>query len=129
VKHLSERFILHIHTQLIDTFGGKHGVRDQGLLESALAQPQLGFDGALHQGVIEAAAAYGFHLCHNHPFNDGNKRVAAVAMGAFLKLNGFTAAFEEVALYEAMMSVARGDWAKAELTTWLKKRSEVAPEK
>jgi death-on-curing protein len=103
-------------------------VRDQALLESALAQPQLGFaDSLLHQGVIEAAAAYGFHLCQNHPFNDGNKRVAAVAMGTFLKLNGFSARFDEVLLFEAIMNVARGDWGKAELTAWLGEQGGDAP--
>jgi death-on-curing protein len=129
VKHLSERFILHTHAQLIDTFGGSHGVRDQGLLESALAQPQMSFAGeSLHDGVIETAAAYAFHLCQNHPFHDGNKRVAAVAMGAFLNINGFTATFSEVELYNAIMSVAKGDWSKAELTTWLATRSQVKHE-
>jgi death-on-curing protein len=123
MNHLSERFILHIHAQLIDTFGGSHGVRDHGLLASALSQPQMYFDGQpLHSGVIETAAAYAFHLCQNHPFNDGNKRVAAVAMGTFLKINGVETTLDEVELYEAIMELARGNLDKAALTAWLKVR-------
>ncbi len=117
MKHLSERFILHIHTQLIDTFGGSHGIRDPGLLASAFAQPQI-------EGIIETAAAYAFHLCQNHPFHDGNKRVAAVAMGTFLKINGVKARFDEVELFEAVMNVAKGHWDKAALSEWLESRCE-----
>ena len=123
MNHLSERFILHIHAQLIDTFGGSHGVRDHSLLESALAQPQMYFDGQpLYSGVVETAAAYAFHLCQNHPFNDGNKRVAAVAMGTFLKINGVQTKLDEVELYEAIMELARGKLDKVALTAWLKVR-------
>ncbi len=127
MKHLSERFVLHVHAQLIDTFGGTHGVRDRGLLLSALPQPRAAFEGeALHEGVVDSAAAYGFHMCQNHPFHDGNKRVAAVAMGTFLEINGYTASFDEVELYQAIMRVARGDWDKAKLTSWLEERSRPA---
>jgi death-on-curing protein len=81
------------------------------------------FDGQpLHSGVIETAAAYAFHLCQNHPFNDGNKRVAAVAMGTFLKINGVETKLDEVELYEAIRELARGKLDKVALTAWLKVR-------
>jgi death on curing protein len=122
VKHLDKRVVLHLHARLIDLFGGGHGLRDEGLLESALAQPMAEFDGTpLHTDVFEMAAAYGFHLCRNHPFLDGNKRIAAVAMGTFLRLNGVDARFDEVSLYAAIMAVADGRLDKAGLTAWLRK--------
>ncbi len=125
MKHLSERLVLRVHAQLINTFGGVHGLRDEGLLSSALAQPRMAFDGVLlHPDVVTAAAAYAFHLCRNHPFLDRNKRVAAVAMGTFLRLNGHSATFDEVDLYRAIMKVAGGDWDKATLTAWLRARSK-----
>ena len=65
-------------------------------------------------------AAHAFHLCPNHPFHDGNKRVAAAAMGTFLRINGFTVKFDEVELFTAIMGVARGDWNKPALTEWLR---------
>ena len=121
MKHLDKRCILHLHARLIDLFGGGHGLRDEGLLESALAQPMAEFGGVpLHGGLIEQAAAYAFHLCRNHPFLDGNKRIAAVAMGTFLRINGVDARFDEVSLYAAIMAVAEAALAKAGLTAWLR---------
>ena len=85
MKFLSRRFVVAYQARLIDLFGGLHGIRDEDLLDSALAQPEATFEGEyLHGDVWEMAAAYGFHLCSNHPFLDGNKRIAAVAMGTFL---------------------------------------------
>lgn len=84
MRFLTKRFILTYHARLIDLFGGSHGLRDEGLLEAALAQPEATFDGELlHPTTWEAAAAQGFHLCRNHPFVDGNKRIAAVSMGTY----------------------------------------------
>lgn len=121
MKHLSKRFVVHVQSQLIDTFGGSHGVRDEGLLESALAQSSMTFGGVdLHTDIHEAAASYAFHLAKNHPFVDGNKRVAATAMGVFLRINGHEAKFEEVALYDAILSVIDGRWDKTKLAQWLR---------
>lgn len=118
--HLSKRFVVAYHARLIELFGGSPGVRDEALLDSALAQPQATFDGVpLHGDVWEAAAAYGFHLIRNHAFIDGNKRIAAVAMGAFLEVNGAPLRVDEVELYETMMALAEGRVTKAELAAWL----------
>ena len=121
MRFLSKRFVVAYHARLIELFGGAHGIRDEGLLDSALAQPEATFDGEpLHQGVWEMAAAYGFHLCRNHPFIDGNKRIAAVAMGTFLAVNGEANVFDEVELYLAMTAVAEGRMDKPDLAAWLR---------
>jgi death-on-curing protein len=119
--HLSKRFVVAYHARLIDVFGGSSGVRDEALLDSALAQPQATFDGTpLHADLWEAAAAYGFHLIRNHAFVDGNKRIAAVATGAFLEVNGAPLRVDEVELYQAMITLAEGRLAKAALAEWLR---------
>ena len=89
VVFLSVEDVLAIHRRVIEEFGGDIGLRDRGLLESAVAMPQSTFGGEdLHAGLAEKAAAYHFHLCANHPFIDGNKRVAVAASEVFLLING-----------------------------------------
>lgn len=121
MKFLSQRFVLTYQARLIDVFGGSHGLRDKGLLESALAQPEATFAGAyLHPDVHAMAAAYGYHLCQNHAFVDGNKRIAAVAMATFLAIHGHELLVDEVELYQAMMAVADGRLDKQGLAQWLR---------
>ncbi|MFH1464934.1 MAG: type II toxin-antitoxin system death-on-curing family toxin [Pseudomonadota bacterium] len=127
MRFLSKKFVLAYHDRLIDLFGGTHGLRDEGLLESALAQPGASFGGLpLHHDVWEMAAAYAFHLCRNHPFLDGNKRIAAVAMGTFLELNGHPLRAEQVALYRVIMALAEGALDKPALAAWLRERAPPA---
>ena len=122
--HLSKRFVVAYHARLIDRFGRSHGVRDEALLDSALARRQATFDGApLHADVWEVAAAYGFHLMRNHAFVDGNKRIAAVAMGTFLAVNGAPLRVDEVELYETVIALAEGRLAKLEQALWLRARA------
>ena len=121
---LTKHFVLVYHARLIEVFGGSPGLRDEGLLESALAQPEATFDGApLHPDMWDMAAAYAFHLVRNHPFVDGNKRIAAVAMGTFLDVNGAPLRADEVELYETMMGLASGNLVKAELAAWLRQKA------
>jgi death-on-curing protein len=76
IKFLDLLDVLEIHQSRIDAYGGASGIRELGLLESALAQPQSGFgDQYLHADIFEMAAAYLFHIVLNHPFVDGNKRL------------------------------------------------------
>src|SRR5436853_5525532 len=90
IQFLTLRDVLILHDLSLETFGGEAGVRDQGLLESALAQPAQSFSSQyLHQFPTEMAAAYGYHLARNHPFFDGNKRTAWLATQTFLDDNGF----------------------------------------
>lgn len=125
MKFLSRRFVESYHSRLIELFGGTHGIRDEALLESALAQPEATFDGhPLHPDVWLAAAAYGYHLCQNHPFLDGNKRIAAVAIGTFLAINGEDCVFDEVALYLVVCGVAEGAVSKPDLAAWLRENAK-----
>jgi death-on-curing protein len=102
--------VLILHQRQLERFGGAHGLRDRGLLESAVAQPQASFGGVyVHEDLFAMAAAYLFHLASNHPFVDGNKRVGLLAATTFLSLNGLTILHGSEALYELTMQVARGD--------------------
>lgn len=123
MKFVTKAFVLHYQRRLVDMFGGSHGLRSDALLESALAQPEATFDGCyLHEDLCAMAAAYAFHLCRNHPFVDGNKRIAAVVMGTFLAINGEELVVDEADLYLTMMAVAEGRLGKAELAEWLRSR-------
>ena len=112
--------IIYFHEQLIDLYGGTMGIRDEGMLDSALGQPKVMFgDSFLNDSITEMAAAYGFHLCNNHPFIDGNKRIAFVAMDTFLQKNGYEICATEKEAYGIMIKLASGKLTKEELTTWL----------
>jgi death-on-curing protein len=107
---------IEIHDDLIAEFGGSLGLRDEGLLESALAQPQASFFGELlHPTIAEQAAAYLFHLCKNHPFIDGNKRAALGVMEAFLILNGYELSASDDEVYSLVLDVAESKIDKTQL--------------
>ena len=101
--------VLEIHATQLETYGGSAGLRDRGLLESALAQPQASFGGQLvHDGLFAMAAAYLFHIVSNHPFVDGNKRTGMLAAIVFLDVNGIAIDHPSQDLYELTMGVAEG---------------------
>jgi death on curing protein len=105
--HLTVDIVKAIHKEAIDDFGGLHGVRDEGLLLSAIAAPQATFGGqSPYADVVEVAAAYLFYLCRNHAFNDGNKRVAMAAAIVFLRLNGVEPARDSDKWEMLMLDVA-----------------------
>ncbi|MEG3900484.1 type II toxin-antitoxin system death-on-curing family toxin [Microcoleus sp. B4-C5] len=115
---VSKSMVLSIHARQIERFGGTPGVRDEGLLESALAQPQATFGGQfLHSTISEQAAAYLYHIAMNHPFIDGNKRSAFAVTDTFLRLNGGALNLTDDEVYDLVMRVARGTMTKEELTT------------
>ena len=115
---VSKSMVLSIHARQIERFGGTQGVRDEGLLESALAQPQATFGGQfLHPTISEQAAAYLYHIAMNHPFIDGNKRTAFAVMDTFLRLNGCALNLTDDRAYDLVMRVARGTITKEELST------------
>ena len=114
--------MVEIHADQIHRYGGQAGVRDLGLLESALAQPQASFAGAwLHKDHYEMAAAYAYHLCQNHPFIDGNKRAALAAGLVFLELNGVSILDPRGRLKNAMFRIASGKMSKADFVKLLRK--------
>jgi death-on-curing protein len=108
--------VLRLHDMQLDLYGGLPGLRDPDLLRSALAMPSTTSSGEfLHRDVFEMAAAYLFHLARDHPFADGNKRVALHAAYVFLALNGFRLEAEPGRLYEFTMAVASGQVGKSEV--------------
>jgi len=110
---LSLEEVLEIHQQQIEYYGGAAGVRDLSLLESAIAQAQATFSTEfLHASMPAMAAAYLFHICRNHPFVDGNKRVAANAAITFLLMNDWEPTFSEDELVDAVLAVASSSMAK-----------------
>lgn len=114
--------VVAIHFRQIQAFGGSHGIRDQGLLESALAQPQLTFGNELlHSTIYEQAAAYLFHLAKNHPFIDGNKRTAFAVMLTFLGLNGYQLNTSEEEAFQLVLQMATGELPKDQLALYLAK--------
>ena len=99
--------VLAIHAALLEEHGGQAGIRDRGLLESAVATPQVTFGGELlHEDLFAMAAAYAFHIAENQPFVDGNKRAAMGAALVFLDINGIEVAEATDALQEAMIALA-----------------------
>ena len=119
--------VLAIHQRQIERFGGLDGIRDEGLLDSALAQPQATFFGEfLHPTIHHGAAAYLYHLAKNHPFLDGNKRTAYGAMEAFLRLNGYNLDLSDDEVYDMVMQVAQGEMTKEELSIFLEEHIQVA---
>ena len=116
--------ILAIHRDQIERYGGSQGVRDMGLLQSALAMPQASFGGQfLHDDLHIMAAAYLYHLTQNHPFVDGNKRVGTVAAVLFLDLNGIVLDADEDDFEQLVLSVAQGKADKAAIAAYLRANS------
>ncbi len=121
-KFLTFNQVLNIHKQQIERFGGIFGVRDEGLLKSALAQPYASFGGEfLHPTISEQAAAYLFHITQNHPFIDGNKRTALAAMTTFLVLNRFSLNLSPDAVYNLTIDVAQGKMNKKDIANFIQK--------
>jgi len=111
---------LALHADQIERYGGGLGVRDIGLLESAIGMPQVMFGGSyLHASLAEMAAAYLFHVVRNHPFLDGNKRVGLMAALVFLGLNGLELEAGEDELTELVLGVASGTVSKAPATVFI----------
>lgn len=101
VKYLTLDEVLEIHSVLIQKFGGPSGVRDLGLLESALYRPRSGY----YEDLVDMAAAQFESLINNHPFVDGNKRVAFFASDIFLRLNGYKFKVEAKAAHKFLMNL------------------------
>lgn len=115
--------VIAIHSRLIDHFGGSHRLRDKGALESALARSQSGY----YSDVIEEAAALWESLSQNHPFIDGNKRVAVTVTAAFLRVNGHKLRFNDAELFAFLIDLYEsGRMRFAELDGWLRQHLDVA---
>ena len=110
-----------IHRDQIERYGGSLGVRDWGLLQSAVAMPAVTFGGRyLHGDLYEMAAAYLFHIVQNHPFIDSNKRVGAVAADVFLALNNTQLVADQDDYADLVLSVARGESGKSDVAAFFR---------
>ena len=120
MKILKKRQILLLHSVLIAESGGSDGVRDEGLLDSAVNTHFQTFSGQdLYPTVLEKAVRLGFRLIRNHPFIDGNKRIGTHAMLVFLNLNSITLSYEDDELISTILSVASGEMNADGLLKWI----------
>jgi death-on-curing protein len=114
--------VLEIHEDQVARYGGGSGIRDIGLLKSAVGMPSVKYGGHfLHTDICEMAAAYWFHLVRDHPFIDGNKRTGAVSALVFLALNGFDFDAPEDDLAQLVLSVARSELGKADVAVFIRR--------
>jgi death-on-curing protein len=117
--------VLEFHTQQVEQYGGSDGIRDVGLLESAIAQPEAKFGGEfLHADLFEMAAAYLFHLVKNHPFIDGNKRVGLETALVFLEINGHSIDASDEELVELVLQTVVGKLSKPQIAEFFRSGAE-----
>ena len=113
--------IIESHQNQIDTYDGSHGIRDIGLLESAIAQPEASFGGQyLHADIFQMAAAYIYHLVMNHPFVDGNKRVGLEAALIFLEINNENLNASDEELVDLVLKTTAGQIGKREIAEFFR---------
>lgn len=117
--------VLAFHESLLAEHGGASGIRDEGLLDSALGRPQNLFSYG-KPTLFDLAAAYGFGLVKNHPFMDGNKRIGFAIAAVFLELNGFILRASEVDAVLRTLALAAGELTEAAYAAWLEANSEKA---
>jgi death-on-curing protein len=122
--------LLHLHAKALARFGGAEGVRDEGLLDSALARPRNAFHYDGKKDIAALAACYAFGLAKNHPFVDGNKRMAFMAMGVFLAANRWELHADVVDAIQATVALAGGMIGEEQFAAWLRrniKRARLRP--
>ena len=117
---LAKEALLLLHRESLRQFGGADGVRDEGLLDSALARPLNRFAYEGERDLCRLAAAYAKGIAQNHPFVDGNKRAALAAAGVFLMLNGVELVAEPGMVTVAMIDLAAGEMTEDEFADWLR---------
>jgi death-on-curing protein len=123
-KWIDKRALLLLHEESLALFGGARGLRDAGLLDSALARPvnQYLYDNA--SDVAALAAAYGFGIAKNHAFIDGNKRASFLSIGLFLGLNGWRLRADQVDAIQTMLALAAGTLDEAGLAGWIRNHTQ-----
>jgi death-on-curing protein len=122
-RWIDQRALLLLHNETLAEHGGLAGVRDHGLLESALARPRNLHAYEPESDLARLAAAYGFGLTRNHPFNDGNKRAAFLAIGLFLQINGRELIADPVEAIAVIFGLAKGSLSESELAEWMRRNS------
>ena len=117
---LTKQQILLLHTQLIRQSGGTDGVRDEGMLDSAISQPLQTFDNMeLYPDIVDKAVRLGYGLITNHPFVDGNKRIGTHAMLVTLDINGIELQYQDEDLIQLILKIASGKADDRVLRTWV----------
>lgn len=115
--------VIQVHDELVSTYGGLHGIKDMGLLLSAIEMPKACMFGEfLHESIFDKAAAYLFHIVCNHAFLDGNKRTGAAITLIFLSLNGNEIKYDMLDFEEMVCKVAQGLFSKKEISKFLEKK-------
>lgn len=122
-RWLDKQALLLLHEESLATFGGASGLRDEGLLESALHRPRDLRDLGGVTDLSALAAAYAYGLCRNHPFVDGNKRAAFLAIGVFLAINGRRLTASPVEAVVAMTALAAGELDEETLAAWIRRHN------
>lgn len=123
VQYVSLEDALAIHELSIRRYGGADGTRDEGLLQSALAQPQQTFGGVeLYPSLAEKAARYAFGIVNNHPFADGNKRTGAAVLAVFLRANGVRFKPRLIDMQKQIIALAGGSLGNDELVAWIEEQ-------
>lgn len=117
---VDERDVLAVHDRLLALHGGLSGLRDRGLLESALARPRQHYSYAEGIDIVELAALYTIGIVQNHPFVDGNKRAGFLAGVLFLELNGFDFTANESEVIQSVLGLAAGDIDEAGYAAWMR---------
>jgi death-on-curing protein len=121
---LDRRGLLLLHLESLAEHGGSSGMRDEGLLDSALARPRNQFIYDPNADIAKLAAAYGFGLAKNHAFVDGNKRIAFIATALFLRLNGWRLATERLDEIQTMLNLASGEITEGQFAAWIRANCE-----
>jgi len=122
VKYLSLEQVIEAHSVLVDRYGGSHGIRDEGLLESAVFRPRgIVFGQEAYPDFFEKCAVLGYALIQNHPFVDGNKRTGFASMHLMLLMNGYDLASSTKMEVEMTEKVASGKMKETEIAIWLEK--------
>jgi death-on-curing protein len=122
-RWIDHRALLLLHSETLAEHGGLEGVRYPGLLESALARPRHLHAYEPESDLARLAAAYGFGVARNHPFNDGNKRAAFLAIGLFLQINGRELIADPVEAIAVVLSLAEGSLSEPKLAAWIRRNS------
>ena len=122
-RWISKKALLLLHEESLATFGGASGLRDEGLLDSALARPLNTHAYNPESTMADLAASYAFGLAKNHAFVDGNKRAAFLSIGMFLAINGLKLVADQLDAIETMLAVAAGDLDERGLSAWIHKNS------
>jgi death-on-curing protein len=121
-RWIDKRALLLLHDEDLTEHGGLPGLRDEGMLDSALARP-LNLLAYGEPSLTELAAAYAFGIARNHPFSDGNKRAALLATGLFLGINGISFKPDKVDAYRVYLALAAGEVSEQELAAWISANS------